>query len=108
MSTQNTEARYVLAVDLGTGGPKIGFVSVTGRVGWCDHVAVKTQFLDGGGAEQDAEEWWRLICEGARRGLTSGAVRPDQVSAVCITGQWASTIPVDADGLPVGPSIQWM
>ena len=32
----------VLAVDLGTGGPKIGFVSVTGQVVWQDYITVAT------------------------------------------------------------------
>jgi xylulokinase len=105
--TDATE-RFALAVDLGTGGPKIGFVSLAGRIAWCDHVAVKTEFLAGGGAEQDAEEWWQVICDAARRGLASGAVRPEQVAAVCVTGQWASTVPVDASGRPVGPCVQWM
>src|SRR5947207_814624 len=105
--TDATE-RVALAVDLGTGGPKIGFVSLAGRIIWCDHVAVKTEFLSGGGAEQDAEEWWRVICDAARRGLASGAVRPEQVAAVCVTGQWASTVPVDASGRPVGACVQWM
>ena len=32
------EEQLVLAIDLGTGGPKVGFVSLTGRVVWQDHV----------------------------------------------------------------------
>jgi xylulokinase len=100
--------RLVLAVDLGTGGPKVGFVSVTGRVAWQDHVAVGTQWLSGGGAVQDPAEWWRIISEAVRRGLASDRVNASQVVAVAVTGQWASTVPVDASGLPVGPCIMWM
>jgi xylulokinase len=100
--------RYVLAVDLGTGGPKVGFVSVTGRVAWKDHVPLATRFLEGGGAVQDAEEWWQVITDAARRGLASGAVDAATVVAVCCTGQWASTVPVDAAGRPVGDCVMWM
>jgi xylulokinase len=97
----------VLAVDLGTGGPKIGFVSVTGKVAWHDHVAVRTRWLDGGGAVQDAEEWWTIVTDAVRKVIANGDVPAADVVAVCITGQWASTVPVDAGGVPVGDCIMW-
>jgi xylulokinase len=100
-------AQLVLAVDLGTGGPKVGFVSVTGRVAWQDHFPVATRWLDGGGAVQDAEEWWTIITDAVRKVIANGVVDPDNIVAVCITGQWASTVPVDADGRPVGECIMW-
>jgi xylulokinase len=97
----------VLAVDLGTGGPKVGFVSVAGRVVWRDHIPVRTRWLDGGGAVQDAHEWWTVISDAVRKAIANGDVPGDQVVAVCITGQWASTVPVDAEGVPVGDCIMW-
>jgi xylulokinase len=101
------EDQFVLAVDLGTGGPKVGLVSLTGRIAWQDHLAVATRHLPGGGAVQDAEEWWRLIADASRRALASGAVAPDAVVAVSCTAQWASIVPVDAEGRPVGDCIMW-
>jgi xylulokinase len=100
--------RFVLAVDLGTGGPKVGLVSLTGSIAWSDHIALRTRLLPGGGAVQDAEEWWGVIADATRRAMSSGAVRPDQVVAVSCTGQWASTVPVAEDGHPVGDCLMWM
>lgn len=100
--------RYVLAIDLGTGGPKVGFVSYTGTVAWRDHVAVETQYGPDGAATQDAGSWWKIICETAKRGLDEAPVRGQQVQAVSVTGQWASTVPVDAAGHPVGECVMWM
>ena len=97
----------VLAVDLGTGGPKIGAVSVTGRVVWQDHVRLSTRWLDGGGAVQDAHEWWDVITGAVRKAIANGTVPAGDVVAVCVTGQWASTVPVDAEGVPVGDCIMW-
>ena len=101
-------AHYALAVDLGTGGPKVGLVSLGGRLEWFERLRVETRATPDGGAEQDAGEWWELISGAARRALTSGAVAPDRVRAVAVTGQWASRVPVDADGRPVGPCVMWM
>ena len=101
------EQRFVLAVDLGTGGPKVGLVSLVGRIAWEEHAAVATRHLPGGGAVQDAEEWWRLIADAARRALASGVVPADAVVAVSCTSQWASTVPVDGEGRPVGDCVMW-
>ena len=99
--------RFVLAVDLGTGGPKVGLVSLTGRIAWQDHLGIATRHLPGGGAVQDAEEWWRLVADASRRALASGVVAPASVAAVSCTAQWASIVPVDAEGRPVGDCIMW-
>lgn len=100
--------RFALTVDLGTGGPKVGLVSLEGKIAWKDHLAVKTRYPGGGAAVQDAEEWWQIIVDATRRALADGVVRADQVVAVACTGQWSSTVPVDADGLPVGDCVMWM
>ena len=50
-ATADRAERFVLAIDLGTGGPKVGLVSLTGRVAWSDHSPVETHLLPGGGAE---------------------------------------------------------
>lgn len=99
--------RFVLAVDLGTGGPKVGLVSLAGRIAWQDHLHVATRHLPGGGAVQDAEEWWRLIVDAARRALAAGVAAPDAIAAVSCTAQWASLVPVDAEGRPVGDCLMW-
>jgi xylulokinase len=99
---------YALAVDLGTGGPKVGLVSFSGRLAWFEHLRVETTVTADGGAEQDAGEWWTLVTGSARRALASGVVDPQLVRAVAVTGQWASRVPVDAGGVPVGPCVMWM
>ena len=96
-----------LAVDLGTGGPKVGLVDSGGSL--VDHVVyhVTTTFADDGQATQDANEWWTLIVQGARR-LLGDTERARRVRAVGVTGQYGSTVPVDAAGIPTGPCLTWM
>jgi xylulokinase len=102
------DERFVLAIDLGTGGPKVGLVSLTGRTAWRDHCPVETRWLDGGGAVQDADEWWKLVVDATRRALATGIVPAERVEAVSCTGQWSSTVPVDETGRPVGDCQLWM
>jgi xylulokinase len=97
-----------LSIDLGTGGPKIGLVSFDGEV--LDHElhAVETTYTSDGGATQDPQLWWTLICDTTRRLMSRADVTKDRVKAVAVTGQYASTVPVDANGIPTGPCSMWL
>jgi xylulokinase len=97
-----------LAIDLGTGGLKVGVVSLEGRVAAQELHAVSTDYGAGGAATQDAGAWWRSISDAARRILSREDIRAHDVSAVAVTGQWSSTVPVDANGVPTGPCVMWM
>ena len=100
--------QFVLAVDLGTGGPKVGLVSLTGAIACSEHLPVETRRGPGGAATQDADAWWQLIVASARKAVRGGPIHSEQIVAVSCTGQWASTVPVDADGLPVGDCLMWL
>jgi xylulokinase len=102
------DSQFVLAVDLGTGGPKIGLVSLSGRIASKEHVPIATTYPGRGAAVQDANMWWDVIVECARRQLRTGEIGPDKVVAICCTGQWSSTVPVDGSGSPVGECVMWM
>ena len=101
-------ARLCLAIDLGTGGPKVGLVSLEGRVVAQDLHRVSTTYADGGAATQDASEWWQIISSSAASLISSSGASAADVVAVAVTGQWASTVPVDEAGLPTGPCVMWM
>lgn len=93
-----------IAIDLGTTGLKVAVVSLTGETKWSASRQLTTVLGAGGAATQDAEEWWRLVSELVRE----GAHAVGDIVAIATTGQWASTIPVDADGVPVGACVMWM
>ncbi len=97
----------VLAIDLGTGGPKVALVDRTGAtLAWRSR-PVGTTFIGERGAEQDPEEMWSAVVAATRE--TLAAVRPTPpIVAVAVTSQYMSTIPVAADGRPTGPCILWM
>jgi len=97
---------YALAIDLGSGALKVGIVSLAGEVVAVDQAAIETERTPGGGATQDAGAWWDAVRTLARSVLAE--VRTERVTAVSCTGQWASTVPVDAVGEPVGPCLMWL
>ena len=97
----------MLAIDLGTGGPKVALVAADGTTVAWRSAPLATHFVDGGGAEQDPHEMWSAIVDATRATLRAAGSRPP-IIGVAVTSQYMSVVPVAADGMPTGPSILWM
>lgn len=102
------DAPLCLAVDLGTGGPKVGLVTLRGEVVDSQVHAVATLRGADGSATQDAVAWWELVVASTKDLLARHPGSPARVRAVAVTGQFASTVPVDANGVPTGPCLTWL
>lgn len=100
--------RYILAVDLGTSGPKVGIFTSFGEV--VDYTFEENQviLLPNGGAEQDPDEWWNSIMKAAKRLLAKKRVPRDAIDAICCTTQWSGTVAVDGDGNHLMNAIIWL
>jgi xylulokinase len=102
------DSTYVLAVDLGTGGPKVAVLAATGRVAAHAFESVGIHLTDDGGAEQSPQEWWGAVVASARRALQESGVPPERVVGIGCTSQWLGTVPVDREGTAIEPAIIWM
>lgn len=96
---------WVLAIDLGSSGLKVGAVGLDGTILAAAQRELVTDFLPGGGVQQDTAQWWDGVRDGVRELLTQ--VDPAALVTVGITGQYASTVPVGPDGTAVGPCLMW-
>src|SRR3989337_3452188 len=96
MAMGSTE--YILAIDLGTGGPKVALISADGEIAGHEFEATTLHLTPDGGAEQDPDDWWRALTTAARRLLARGLVPPERIVALSCTTQWMGTVPVDRDG----------
>jgi xylulokinase len=81
-------ARYVLGVDLGTGGPKVAVADVRGTLLGHEVERVAVRLLPDGGAEQDPDDWWKAIAAAAARLLDRLGLPIEQVVALCFSSQW--------------------
>lgn len=98
---------WILAVDLGTGGLKTGAVSLRGEVLAEAASALHTTYTPDGGAVQDTAQWWDGISSATRSIVAGGAVAARDLIGVGITGQWGSTVPVDAQGQAAAECRLW-
>ena len=85
--------RWILAIDLGNGGPKVAVVDLHDQLLAVSVRAVSVKIGLDGTATQDANEWWKETLQGAREAIVTSNVNPQDMHAVAITGQWGSTVP---------------
>jgi xylulokinase len=52
--------------------------------------------------------WGTINCQTTRRLMNRADVSKERVKAVAVTGQFASTVPVDAEGTATGPCLLWL
>ena len=108
VTTAGPDETFVLAVDLGTGGPKVAVLSGSGRIVAHAFRSVGLELTEDGGAEQSPREWWEAVVTSARQALADSGVAPERVVGLGCTSQWSGTVPVDDAGDAIGPAIIWM
>ncbi|MGB5548292.1 MAG: FGGY-family carbohydrate kinase [Polyangiales bacterium] len=102
------EPECILAIDLGTSGPKVALVTTEGEVLASEVESTELFLSDGGGAEQDPDDWWRAIMTATRRITDRELVPREKILAVAVTSQWAGTVPVDEAGNALCRAMIWL
>jgi xylulokinase len=98
----------ILAIDLGTSGPKVALVTPQGQVRDCRAGACKLTILPGGGAEQNPDEWWAVIRATLAELLAANPDAAGRIAAIGCTSQWSGTVAVGEDGRPLMNALIWM
>lgn len=62
----------------------------------------------GGRVELDPERYWQAVCGGAAEALRRAQLPPSAVSAICITTQGETLIPIGKDGRALRKAIVWL
>ncbi len=106
MSTR--EEIYILAIDLGTSGAKVGLVNDYGEIlGW-EFEPTELITLPGGGCEQRPDDWWNAILQASHRLLDQNLVPREKITAIGCTSQWNGTVAVDRQGIPLMNALIWL
>ncbi len=98
----------VLAIDLGTSGPKVALVGADGFVAAHAFRPVRTRRIPPDGAEQDPEEIWEAILDAAAQVVHEAGHPPDEIVGILCASHYFSLVPVDADANPTANLLVWM
>lgn len=108
MTNLPNESKYVLAIDLGTSGPKVALVSSQFEVLAWAYEPTPVNLLEEGGAEQDPKYWWEAIKMACRSVLKKSNVPKEKIVAIASTAQWSGTVCLDKKGKALAPAMIWM
>lgn len=91
---------YILAYDIGTTGVKTCLFEVDKEIRLLKYASrsYPLYILDGGGAEQDVEDWWRGMAESTREIIEDPGITPDMVSGISFCSQMQGLVLVDREG----------
>jgi xylulokinase len=107
LSPQQT-TRYVLAIDLGSGGHKAAIVADSGEVIASAEGSITTHLLPHGGAEQDPAQWWNGVKQAVRQVIRESSVAPEDIVGIGCDSQWSVVVPVDEHAEPLMRAVHWM
>jgi xylulokinase len=100
--------KYVLGIDVGTGGTRAVVVDANGRIlasATEEHEPFASPQI--GWAEQGPEDWWRACAVAVRKALGVATLRGEQIACVGFSGQMHGAIMLDAAGEVVRPALIW-
>ena len=101
---------YVLAYDIGTTGVKTCLFSVEERIGLLASAqkGYGLYLVEGGGAEQDPEEWWQAMCHTTGELFSKVDIKPEQIAGLSFCSQMQGLVLVDRSGKPVHRAMSYM
>ncbi len=95
----------LLGIDLGTSGLKAAVFDLDGRLIGLGRATNETLPRPVGWAEQDPAAWWTGCCEAVQKALAQAEDPASDVAAVGVCGFHHCPVFVDAEGVPVRPTI---
>jgi xylulokinase len=100
--------RYVLGIDVGTGGTRALIIGADGKI-----IASATEEHEPfaspqiGWAEQRPEDWWRACCAAVPKARQRANLRAEDIACVGFSGQMHGAVMLDEYGKVVRPALIW-
>jgi sugar (pentulose or hexulose) kinase len=102
------QAPYLMGIDLGTGGVRVGLFDREGSPAVFHAVEFATDHPQPGWAEQDPGEWWSCLTRASRGALEESGVPAAEIAGISVDATASTVVATDADGRHLRPAIMWM
>jgi xylulokinase len=98
----------ILGVDAGTTSLKVGAYRDDGTALAVSGEEYRIQTPEAARAELDPEAYWRALVSAIARTLAAAGSDSADVTAIAVSSQGETVIPVGRDGRPLGPAVVWL
>jgi FGGY-family pentulose kinase len=102
------EAPYLLGIDFGTGGVRVGIFDREGTPAVFHAIEFETRYPRPGRAEQDPGAWWSALVAAVQGAMRRSGIRPEEIAGVSLDATSSTVLATDDDGRPLRPAIMWM
>jgi FGGY-family pentulose kinase len=99
---------YLLGIDLGTGGVRVGIFDTEGTPLVFHSVEFETQHPRPGWAEQDPDEWWSCLVAATRKAMGESGVAAEEIVGLSVDTTSCTVLAVDRQDRHMRPAIMWM
>ena len=99
---------YVMGIDFGTGGVRVGVFDADGAPHGFHAVEFETDHPRPGRAEQDPGEWWSALVGAVRGVIDESGVRRSRSPGISTDATASTVVALDDDGDHLRPAIMWM
>lgn len=99
---------YVMGVDFGTGGCRVGIFDAEGNPKIFHGVEFPTRFPRSGWAEQDADDWWDAFVSAARYAVQASDISPEDIVGLSTDATASTVLAIGEDDTPLRPALMWM
>ena len=101
-------ASYVLGIDVGTSGARVGIFDLKGNpVVFCNEKITYTTPAPGR-AEQKPEEWWEAICAASKKAVATAGIDPADIKGMSLDATCCTVMLSGDDMVPLRDAILWM
>ena len=102
------EKPFVLGIDAGTGGIRVGIFDATGKPVSFSILEYETRYPEPGWAEQAPGSWWSALVSATKNTLQKSAVSADEIAAIGVDGTSSTTVCIDENSELLCDAILWM
>lgn len=91
--------KYVISYDVGTTGVKTCLFSIDKQIKFISgsYGTYELFILENGGAEQDADEWWKVLCETTKALIKKTGIETGEIAGISFCSQMQGLVLVDKD-----------
>ena len=109
MKKPTSSKKYILAIDLGTSGPKLHLVSSEFDVLAWSISQLHSNLIDNGGVNKTHTDWWEAVRKASKEVLSKNLSEVQRCwQALSCTAQWSGTVCLDEKGKVLAPAMIWM
>jgi FGGY-family pentulose kinase len=102
------EGQYLMGIDIGTGGVRVGLFDREGHPAGFSSVEFATSHPRPGWAEQSPDDWWNALAQATAGAMRASGAGPGDVAGISLDATSATVVACDDQDRPLRPAILWM